>query len=789
MSGTVSDRLLLDQASEVLLAVDPATLLIQGANQRALALLGFEPQSLVGRSITDLECALSDIFYWEEVRQGANGEVDNVEGLYACADGSLLPVVKTVRRARDQNGDWLILRIRDEQELKRAEAGLEQLAAQLKATLEATGDGIMVVGTDGGIVNLNRRFTMLWGLSESQLLEGDTAVFAWLDSQLESACPFRFASLTAQHAGEEFLVLPLITGKHFEMRSEPQMAGDQVVGRVYSFHDITERVLNERELIRARERAEDANRAKSDFLAMMSHEIRTPMNGVIGMGSLLLETTLTQEQRQFAEIIRTSGEALLSIINDILDFSKIEARKLSLETIDFNLVTLLEDFADLYALRAAEKHLDFAWTIPGDMATQFRGDPGRIRQILINLVGNAIKFTESGGVTLRVEAPEIGDRHALLRCTVTDTGIGIPADRLASIFAPFEQGDRSTTRRFGGTGLGLAICAQLVRMMDGEIGVDSESGKGSAFWFTLRLARPPADAPAAPPLPGEENLTALRGTRILVADGNPHHRQLLETILSGWGFDVAAVADAQSALVLASEAAVQGRPFRVALIDRLLTGVDGETLGQWIRSTTTLSATALVLTTASGSPGDGRRASEIGFAAFLSKPYKRRLLLECLLTLLTRTAPVVAPAGIVTRHSLAEARPQGIRVLVAEDNAVNQTVIRSLLKKLGYASVEIVGDGQEAVDKALAEPFDIVLMDCQMPRLDGYEATRALRAAGIVIPIVAVTASAMDTEIERCYAVGMNDVLAKPVTLAALGRCIEKHHPGAGADGTPDIGA
>ncbi|HNL22549.1 MAG TPA: PAS domain-containing protein, partial [Rhodocyclaceae bacterium] len=254
MSGTVSDRLLLDQASEVLLAVDPATLLIQGANQRALALLGFEPQSLVGRSITDLECALSDIFYWEEVRQGANGEVDNVEGLYACADGSLLPVVKTVRRARDQNGDWLILRIRDEQELKRAEAGLEQLAAQLKATLEATGDGIMVVGTDGGIVNLNRRFTMLWGLSESQLLEGDTAVFAWLDSQLESACPFRFASLTAQHAGEEFLVLPLITGKHFEMRSEPQMAGDQVVGRVYSFHDITERVLNERELIRGRPR-------------------------------------------------------------------------------------------------------------------------------------------------------------------------------------------------------------------------------------------------------------------------------------------------------------------------------------------------------------------------------------------------------------------------------------------------------------------------------------------------------------------------------------------------------
>jgi signal transduction histidine kinase/CheY-like chemotaxis protein len=766
-------QLLLDHAAEILLAVDPESLLICAANERARSLLGYLPADLEGHPITDFECALADIFYWEEVRQGAHGEVENVEGVYACADGTMLPVIKSIRRVRQDNCDWLVLRILDARERKRNEERLACLTAQLQATLEATGDGILVAGIDGNILNMNRRFSAQWDLPNAQLIEGDAAIINWLNSRLVENSNYRFGAHDDATLAERFDILELTSGKFLEMRCRPQMAQDEVIGWVFSFHDITERVLNERALICERERAEQANRAKSDFLAMMSHEIRTPMNGIIGMSGLLLETELTGEQRHYADIIRGSSEALLSIVNDVLDFSKIEASKLSLETIDFNLVTLLEDFADLHAIRCAEKHIEFAWSIEGDPPVMLVGDAGRLRQVLINLVGNAIKFTSQGQIAVIVKALSASDEETLLHFSVTDTGIGIPADRIESIFLPFEQADISITREFGGTGLGLAISARLTKLMGGEIGAESVEGRGATFWFTARLKRQPAGRPL-PAIPGEEYLHALRGSRILIVDHSEHNRQLLGNFLGQWGFEVIAVATADSALATL-EVARASVPFRVALIDRALVGVDGDTLGCWVRENPLLADSALVLMTATGVRGDGQRLGEIGFAGYLPKPVKRSLLIDCLLTILKQPPSDQGSQPLVTQHSLHEARSHQARVLVAEDNLVNQTVIKTMLGKLGYTHIELAADGVEALDMASSHHFDIIFMDCQMPRLDGYEATRELRRRGISIPIIAVTANAFAEDVAECRAAGMDDHLAKPVVYGKLAAMVEKH--------------
>ncbi|QDG76388.1 response regulator [Labrenzia sp. PHM005] len=751
------------------------------ANDRFCAISGYDREELLGQNHRILNSGHHETEFWHDMFGAiAQGKTWNGEICNRAKGGDLYYVDTTIVPFMNEDGkphSYIAIRT-DVTDRVHNEKQSKETAKQLELVVDATAVGIWDWKVQSGEVAFNERWAEIVGYTLEDL--APTSIETWMSlahpddlKQSEKLLQEHWEGKTEHYVCEARMkhkaghwVWVLDTGRVVEWDDD----GNPL--RMIGTHlDITERKETEAALVSAKTEAEAASVAKSAFLANMSHEIRTPMNGVLGMTKILLDTPLNREQLGFAKSVKSSAESLLSLINDILDFSKVEAGKLELEPIDFDIGLMLDEFGTAISNRAHEKGLEIICPANPVQHQWFHSDPGRIRQILTNLVGNAIKFTEHGEVAVYCHMQEAGSNESILRIEVKDTGIGLSGEQQSRLFQRFSQADSSTTRKFGGTGLGLAISKQLVELMGGEIGVESSPGEGSTFWFTLRLK----NTDEQPEVP---SLADLRDHKILIVDDNNTNLKLLDQLLSDWQIEHELAEDGGSALVRMHKAAEENAPFSIAIIDLHMPGMTGESLASAVNSHPLLADCRLLLLAPLDQVGEAQRFEELGFNGYLSKPIEQSELYNALIQLAdTGHVQTAAPVG----QAAPEPAQFNARVLVVEDNVTNQQVARGMLGKFGI-DLEIVGNGQEALDALQAKSYDLVFMDCQMPIMDGYEASRRIRdpetgLANPAVPIVAMTANVMQGDREKCLDAGMDDYVPKPIDPHRLQQALLKWLP------------
>lgn len=745
-----------DSVSDLIVVTDNDGNIIR-CNQATTTAFQESYRDLIGKPVDDLFFGTEDNLDEHMPAQMAEMRFPRLSGWYEVSSNGLI---------LEGGRQGTIYIVRDITDRKQASLDLQRQKQYYESLVKNSPIAIVTLDLDFRIVACNPAFEGLFGYSQIEVIGHDLGSLIYMDGLQEE-------TQTMNQAVKEGKLVHNLTQRRrrdgtvldVELFGVPVVVMGKQIGILGLYHDITE-------LIKAQRAAEDADQAKSAFLANMSHEIRTPMNGVIGMLELALDTPLTDEQEDYLKTSLESAEALLALLNDILDLSKIEAHKLDLEMIDFNLHSTVEDVAHILAQRAQVKNLELACYIQPDVPTYLRGDPGRLRQILVNLVGNAIKFTHQGEVLMRTELIHEDDQHALIRFEVRDTGIGIASDHHKLLFQSFSQADVSNTRKYGGSGLGLAISKQLVELMGGEIDFESEPGKGSRFWFTAVFEKQPKPEDQILAMPAD-----LQNLHILVVDDNSTNRMVLTKLVSGFGCRVESADSGEAGIEILQHASTAQDPIQVLLLDMQMPDQDGHQTALKIKAEPEFQNLKILILTSIGQKGDATRSAEIGCDGYLLKPIKQHQLFEALLAVVGKPAQATSKRRkLITRHTISEQQKERPPILLAEDNSVNRKLVTTLLEKAGY-TVDSVETGLQAIEAVQQKQYGLVLMDGQMPELDGFEATQRIRLLeneARTTPIIAMTAHAMKGDRERCMEAGMDDYIPKPIEPDALFEAIEK---------------